>query len=256
MICLNGPAAAVVIELAIAQGIRRTFPPTRVSVVQALGTADAAGRRAAADVLARAYWGPVVALLELRWNLQRDDAEDLAQDFFSEALAKQWLTRYDPARGRFRTFLRTCVDRFAANARKAAGRLKRGGGVPDAPLEAVDAVGGASPDEFDSRVHDEWVRGVLSLALDTMRRAAVDAGKTVQLAVFEAYDIDDPPDDRRPSYRSLAERFAIPETQVTNYLAWTRREYRRHVLDALRALAGNDEEFREDARELLGVRAR
>lgn len=235
--------------------LRRTFPPTRVSVVASLKEGDDGSRRAAADTLVRAYWGPVAALLELRWNLERADAEDLTQDFFADALEKDWFARYEPARGRFRTFLRTCVDRFAANADKAKKRLKRGGGAPDAPLEAADAAGAHAPDEFDTRIHDEWVRGVLSLALDAFRAAAAESGKQVQVAVFEAYDVEDPPDDKRPTYRALAERFAIPETQVTNYLAWARREYRTHVLDALRSLAGNDDEFREDARDLLGARA-
>jgi DNA-directed RNA polymerase specialized sigma24 family protein len=234
---------------------RRTFPPTRISVVALLKGEDEGSRRIAADTLVRAYWGPVAALLELRWNLERADAEDLAQDFFSDALEKDWFARYDPARGRFRTFLRTCVDRFAANAEKARTRLKRGGGVPDAPLEAADVAGAHAPDEFDVRIHDEWVSGVLSLALDAFRASAAASGKQIQVAVFEAYDVEDPPDDQRPTYRALAERFGIPETQVTNYLAWARREYRRHVLDALRALAGNDDEFREDARDLLGARA-
>lgn len=235
-------------------GDRRTFPPTRVSVVASLSDRDESTRRAAADVLVRAYWGPVAALLELRWKLERADAEDLTQDFFAEALQRDWFAPYDPARARFRTFLRMCVDRFAANADKARKRLKRGGGVPDEPLTEADVAGAHAPDEFDARIRDEWVRGVLSLALDNMRAAAAAAGKQTQVAVFVAYDVDDPPDETRPSYRALAERFGIPETQVTNYLAWSRREFRRHVLDALRALAGNDAEFREDARDLLGSR--
>ena len=234
--------------------LRRTFPPTRHSVFESLGDRDDSTRRAAADVLVRAYWGPVAALLELRWNLERADAEDLAQDFFAEAIEKEWFSRYDGARGRFRTFLRTCVDRFAANATKAKRRLKRGGGLADEPLESADAVGAHAPDESDARIHAEWVRSILSMALETMRAASVAEGKEVQMAIFEAYDVDDPPDDKRPTYAALAARFDVPQTQVTNYLAWARREFRRHVLDAVRALAGNDDEFREDARDLLGAR--
>ncbi|MFN8583351.1 MAG: sigma factor [Gemmatimonadaceae bacterium] len=190
-----------------------------------------------------------------RWRFERADAEDLAQEFFAEALAKQWFSRYDPAMGRFRTFVRTCVDRFAANAVKARRRLKRGGGIPDAPLDAAEVAQMQAPDEHDQRIHDEWVRGVFSLALDLMRAAVATSGKEVPFAVFLAYDVDDPPDESRPSYRSLGQRFGIPETQVTNYLSWARREFRSHVLDALRALAGSDGEFRDDARDLLGVRA-
>jgi hypothetical protein len=45
----------------------------------------------------------------------------------------------------------------------------------------------------------------------------------------------------------------LPVTQVTNHLAWARREFRRHVLAALRSLTGSEEEFRLEVRELLGV---
>jgi hypothetical protein len=48
--------------------------------------------------------------------------------------------------------------------------------------------------------------------------------------------------------------FDIPVTQVTNYLAWARRRLRAHVLDVLRAQCGSEDEFREEARALLGVR--
>jgi DNA-directed RNA polymerase specialized sigma24 family protein len=234
--------------------IRRTFPPTRVSVVEGLASGDEPSRRAAADVLARAYWGPVAALLEHRWHLDRADAEDLTQEFFAAALEKGWFTRYDASLGRFRTFVRTCVDRFAGTTARAQGRLKRGGGASSEPLEAADAALASGPDEFDARIHSEWVRGVLTLALETFHDAAESSGKSVPFAIFQAYDVDDPRDDQRPSYRALAARFGIPETQVSNFLNWARREFRRHVLGALRSLAGNDAEFREDARELLGAR--
>jgi hypothetical protein len=50
----------------------------------------------------------------------------------------------------------------------------------------------------------------------------------------------------------LATEFGIPATQVTNWLAATRRDFRAIVLETLRDLAGTDEEFREEARALLG----
>lgn len=232
---------------------RPSFPLTRVSLVAGLAAGDDLTRRDAAELLARAYWGPVCALLRLRWRFEPQDAEDLTQEFLSVALEKRWFAKYEPARARFRTFLRACVDRFASNARRERARLKRGGGTVEEPLEAADALAHA-PDEMDARIREEWVRGILAVALDALRAEAAAAGKATQVAVFEAYDVADWPDDRRPTYRQLAERFGIPDTQVTNYLTWARRGYRRQVLAALRALAGNDAEFREDARELLGTR--
>lgn len=235
--------------------VRRTFPPTRVSLVAGLTDADGEVRTLSADVLARGYWGPVVALLSLRWHLDHADAEDLAQEFFAAAFEKQWFSRYAPERGRFRTFLRTLLDRFAADAVRARHRLKRGGGLTAESLDAADLQAPDTPDETDARVHAEWVRSVLALALDALREEGANTGRTVQVQLFEAYDVADVPDAERPTYRALAQRFGIPDTQVTNYLTWARRAYRRQVLAALRTLAGNEVEFRDDVRSLLGGRS-
>ena len=44
----------------------------------------------------------------------------------------------------------------------------------------------------------------------------------------------------------------LPVTQVTNFLAFARREFRRIVLEILREITSSDREFREEARRLLG----
>jgi hypothetical protein len=63
------------------------------------------------------------------------------------------------------------------------------------------------------------------------------------------YDLDD---DRGVTYRDLAVRFDIPETQVTNYLAAMRRAFRETVLEALREVTANERELRTEARSLFG----
>jgi len=231
----------------------RAFPETRISLIESLRAPSEAERRRAADLLARAYWGPVKATLMARWNLENADAEDLTQEFFAEAFVKEWLQRFDPAKARFRTFIRMCADRVASRAHEAGNRVKRGGGA--AALSLDEAVTVADDDGAGERFHREWVRSVFSMALGALATEADAAGKDVHVEILRAYDVDDPPDDQRPTYKQLAERFGIPETQVTNYLAWARRALRRHVLGVLRALAATDAEYREDVQELLGIRA-
>jgi len=68
-----------------------------------------------------------------------EDAEDATQEFFASALVKGTFERYDSSKARFRTYLRTCLDGFAANERKAAGRLKRGGGQVALSLDFAGA---------------------------------------------------------------------------------------------------------------------
>src|SRR5258708_3178483 len=85
------------------------FPLTRRSVVAA-GDANPEVRRRAWDVLVVSYWRPVYKVLRVRWRLDREDAEDLTQEFFASALVKKTFERYDPGKARFRTYLRTCLD--------------------------------------------------------------------------------------------------------------------------------------------------
>ena len=119
------------------------FPDTRVSLVENLSSADASTRDRAVGLVVAAYRAPVVAVLRRQWSLDLADAEDLAHDFFAHALERAWLARYDPARGRFRTFLRTCLQAYASTAHEAAGRQKRGGHLRPVALDDETA---ADPD--------------------------------------------------------------------------------------------------------------
>ena len=98
-----------------------TFPVTRQSVVRDLASADPARargrlRRAGAQLLA-----PGLSLHPAAdWRRAAEDAQDLTQEFFARAFEREYLERYDPAKARFRTFVRTCLDGFLANERQAA----------------------------------------------------------------------------------------------------------------------------------------
>ena len=70
--------------------------------------------------------------------------------------------------------------------------------------------------------------------------------------MLELYDIEE--GGKQLTYDEVARRFAIKTTDATNYLAFARREFRRIVLEELRAMTASDEEFRREARTLLGVR--
>lgn len=233
------------------------FPSTRLSIVLAAREADPDLRRSAFDTLIAIYWRPVYARLRLKWRAQPADAEDLAQEFFARAIERGFFDGYDPARARFRSFLRTCVDRFAANARRDEQRLKRGGGMTLVALDFADAeraLGlaaepGSDPDvSFDQ----EWVRSLFAEAVEGLRAATANTPREIRFRVFERHDLGPAHDSERPSYRAIAAELGLPVTQVTNHLAWARRELRRLVLERLRVVSGSDMEFREEARSLFG----
>jgi len=238
------------------------FPETRHSIVRGVASEEEAERSRAFGALVESYWRPVYKYARLKWRLPREDAEDLTQAFFARALEKAFFDRYDPGRARFRTFLRTCLDGFAANEWKAARRLKRGGGARLLSLDFLTAEGELRPVELkDERdVEDyfqrEWVRSLFAQAVEALRGQCERTGKRTQIALFERYDLDAPDVAARPSYQELAREHGLPVTQVTNHLAWARREFRKIVLDKLRELTASEEEFRAEAREILGADVR
>jgi DNA-directed RNA polymerase specialized sigma24 family protein len=233
------------------------FPLTRHSVLLSIASPEEPQRRRGLEVLAEAYWRPVYKYLRLRWGAAAEEAEDLTQGFFARALEKGFFAQYDPQRARFRTWLRTCLDGFVSNERAAARRLKRGGGAALLPLDFAEAeaelAGSAAWPEADveERFRREWVRALFAGAVAELQEECRAAGKGVRFALFERYDLDPPPEGR-PTYAQLAGDFALPVTQVTNHLSAVRRDFRRLVLARLRAATGSEDEFRAEARDLLG----
>ena len=106
-----------------------------LSVIAGAASGDAALRQRCLDAVAGLDYRPVYKHLRLRWRLDAELASDLTQGFFARALEKGYLGDYDPTRGRFRTFLRVCVDRFVANERASSRRDKRGGGALHASID-------------------------------------------------------------------------------------------------------------------------
>jgi DNA-directed RNA polymerase specialized sigma24 family protein len=231
------------------------LPVTRHSILAAVRSDDAEVRRGGFESLVAVYWKPVYKYLRVKWGASSDEASDATQEFFARAIEKHFFDGYDPARARFRTFLRVCLDRFVANERKAAGRLKRGGGVATVPLDFETAEGelrhhdvAVSPD-LDDYFHYEWIRSLLTLAVDDLRAEYVAAGKGVQFEVFRRYDLEPPAD--ATTYAAVARELGLAATDVTNYLSAARKAFRRLLLDRLRAVCGAGDEFEAEARQLL-----
>ena len=235
------------------------FPETHRSVVLAVRSPDQQERARAIEAVVAAYWRPVYRHVRARFRVPDEEAEDLAQGFFAIALEKGWLARYEPARGRFRTYLLACLEAFVANQRRAGRRLKRGGGVTLVPLESQDADGEtrelqlADGSDLEAEFQREWSRSLFALAVQALRQRCLGTSREVAFALFERYDLEDHDASERPRYADLAAEFSLPVTQVTNHLHWARRELRKTVLEKLRGITASEEEFRAEARALFGA---
>src|SRR5262249_45365325 len=126
------------------------------------------------DVAVR-YRAPLYALARRR-GFPPEDADDALQSFFAKLIEREALADADPAKGRFRAFLRASFDRFLVNVREGALALKRGAGR----IVAFDAVVAeravaALPADADRAFDRSWAQDVFARALralETGRDAA------------------------------------------------------------------------------------
>ncbi len=230
------------------------FPATNVSVLLRARSDDLGVREQAFGELARVYYVPVYKHLRLKWHKRPEEAEELTQHFFTQALEREMFAGYDGTRARFRTFVRTCLDRVTMNYDAASRAAKRGGRArfADVDTHEVEAEIAAAtldaPVDAEAMFEREWHKSVLSLALSRLQRELESAGRERQWQVFERYDLG----DEETSYGALAAALGVPVTTVTNDLSRARKAFRATVLATLRELTATEEEFADEARALLG----
>ena len=232
------------------------FPPTRQSLIVRARHEEPGEQRAALGALVEAYWKPVYKYVRAKRGIGREDAEDLTQEFFGQAIARGLLQRYEPARARFRTYLRTCLDGFLVNEWKTRHRLKRGGGTVQLDFTAAEQeleLGrGPVVEDPDLYFRREWVRHLFAVALARLRTQLAVSGRAARFTLFERHELEE--GAGRPTYAELAAEMGISVTQVTNELFAARRGFRRGILDLLRETTGSEAEFRSEAEALFGTR--
>jgi RNA polymerase sigma-70 factor (ECF subfamily) len=239
------------------------FPATRWSAVRAARSPDLAERKRALETITAAYWKPIYKYTRIRWGKTDEDAKDLTQGFFTRLIEKNYLVDFDSSKARLGTFLRVCVDHFVANEAKAAKRLKRGGSAEHISLDfavaelemeqaKVSLTNSASPERIDEFLEKEFLCSLFGLAVEDLRKFCEGRGKNTHFRLFEILDLEDA-DSKHPSYAELAAQFKIAVTDVTHYLAFSRREFRRIALEKVREMTTSEDEYRREARALLGV---
>ncbi len=220
------------------------FPSTHRSVLADLNAAEPHLRARAWDRFSEAYWQPVFRYLRLRWHRDTNTAEDITQDFFAQLVQRNLAARHDPRRGSFHNFLRHCLDNHVRSRLAAESAQKR---RPEIGGHELVEVAGDQPNPEEIFLR-EWQRQIMNLALADFAALCQREGKAMQHALFTAYDLAAA---QRPTYEDLAALYEVPVTQVTNYLAWARRELRRLALDRLAGLSVSESEFRSEASRLF-----
>src|SRR6185503_7482734 len=230
-------------------GAQKELSKTVAGIVRRACDPSQEVRQEGLNDLCRRYWKPVYHHLRVGWARSNDNAKDLTQAFFLWLVEDGALSRYDPQRASFRTFLKSLLRHFVQNQDEALGRLKRGGGVqvltlgdPASPLAGV--LEDPHSTDPDDAFHKAWRSSLIARAVDRVRERLLAEGKELKYRVFEAYDLTT--QGEPPTYASLAERFGLHVTEVQHYLADTREMVRSEIRTELAETVSGQDELEEE----------
>jgi RNA polymerase sigma-70 factor (ECF subfamily) len=246
-----------VFDLGVGDEGTQRFQETAWSIVLAAGNASEPRARQALAELCRIYWPPVYAYLRRR-GYNRDDAQDLTQNFFQHMLQEETLRRASPERGRFRSFLLGALNRVIADdwARQQAQR--RGGNAAFISMEDFAAEEarhrGLTTDLSPAETLDaRWAGVLLQRALEKVKAEFSDQGKANTFEALSPFLAGEKPE---VTYQEVAERLGLALAAVKTHIHRLRREFatavRREIMQTVTAPHQVDEELRQ----LRGVFAR
>jgi hypothetical protein len=176
------------------------------------------------------YWKPLYKYLRVVRGHSKSEAEQLTRGFI----------KYAPHATRLNA--RHLLDSYVLSDHTRAVRGEKFD-VADAEREIAHEVRTVlSADEYLDR---EWTKNLFAIAVERLR----DSSRAGDFALFETYDLDD---IRSMSYRNIGERL---DDQSASRLAKIRRQFRGIILQVLRESAESDDEYRAEARALLGIEA-
>lgn len=231
------------------------FPTTRWSLVARAADRTGGGAEALEDLLLQ-YAAPMRRYLTVRWHARPEVVDDLLQAFVADKILQQEiLTKADARRGRFRGFLMSVLNNFAANYFRDERRVKRGSGE-------IVTLGNLDPTADDgdpaAAFDVEWARQVVQRAVARMRGECERSGRADLWGVFEARILGPTLHHQPPvPYGELVQRFGLasPE-QASNVLMTAKRTFARCLRGVISEYEDDPAEVEAEMADLQTILAR
>ena len=210
--------------------------------------------RAAMERLLRRYYAPIHRIIQLQQRCGPGHAEDLAQEFLGDCLRRDFLRDVGPDKGRFRTFIRRCLQNFLRDQHAKAAAQKRGAGEAPLSLQVADEEGQALLDPA-AEIEDpgllldrEWARQVVASALAALERECVNARRADlyrelkgQLAASQ----------EAASAAWIGARLGLSEGTVNVARHRLRQRLGELIVEEIKETVGNDGDWREELQYLM-----
>jgi RNA polymerase sigma-70 factor (ECF subfamily) len=206
------------------------------STLWAMVVSAAGHDRTALEALLRAYWAPVYAAVR-RKGYSGHDAGELTQEFMTQVvLGRRLAAKADPAKGRFRSFLKQALRNFLIDQHRSRRRTAGPAAHAHASLDHAGPNLVATSDDAAQRVFDrQWAAAIVEQTLDRLEADCLAEGLEAHWAAFNLNVLG-------PALRStaalplaeLARRVgAADAAQAGNMLQTVKRRFRRTLRDVV-----------------------
>lgn len=246
----DASAAMLIGMSSLEPGSAGIFATTRWTLVAASAETQAPGSREALAQLCQAYWKPLFCYVQHRLR-DAGASQDVVQEFFLHLLERKLIARADPERGRFRSYLLTCLQNFLTSTHRKAQAQKRGGAVDFVSYELaldVAATGQGSPEEsYDSA----WAEELFDRSVARLQAEAKARGRERIFA-----ELKDLLAGESEPLAAVAKRVGLTHAGLKTALKRMRTRFRLVLREEVAATVGSDDEVDDELRHLLYLLAR
>jgi DNA-directed RNA polymerase specialized sigma24 family protein len=232
----------------------REFSPTRWSMVSRARAQQPRERATALNELCMIYWYPVYGFIR-RKGYDAESAKDFTQEFLSSWLMGSALERADQGRGKFRTFLLHALSDFLVDQSRKAKAQKRGGGVSDIHLDALEmeARHRLEPltEETPERAYDRvWAETLMQRAQQRLHQDSAGSAHAALHEALEPYLLTDVGDGQADG---IGQQLGMTRAAVSAALYRRRKKLRDAVLAEIHDTVQTPEEAEEELRHLFAA---
>jgi RNA polymerase sigma factor (sigma-70 family) len=189
------------------------------------------------------YRGALYSYVRRKYGLDAAAAEDLLQDFLTRRVVNgDLLAQFDPARGKFRSFLATSLDHFLIDRlRGKQGKHQQA----ERGLSAEEEPGRAAGPDAARLMDLAWAEDLFLRCEKLMRQEWPADWELLEARFFQRPAAD---------YATLRQQFGFTtHNQVTNALRTAQNRFRRVLEELLDEHGNRDGDTTDEIRELFQI---
>jgi len=240
-------------------GAKGSFETTRWTQIQKAKILDQERRQASVNNLLQRYWKPVYCCV-IRKGYSNEDAKDITQNFFCEiVLGRDLIQQADQAKGRFRTFLLTALNRYVTSLYRKETAQKRRPLEGLVQLEHLEAssmqLGDSSELCPEQAFHYTWATTLLDEVIAEVKNQCFSKGEATYWEVFRATVLaPNLYNTKAPFMAELCAKYSIEsEKKASNMAQTVKKRWRKAFWNHVRRHVGSDSEVEDEIRDLIEI---